>query len=386
MAAERHFPAMGTDATVIVVATPPARAEALAERAAARIAQLEARWSRFIDRSEVSRINRSLGAPVEVSADTALLVRRIVDAWELTGGLVDCTRLGDVIAAGYDRSFDQLAPVATLAGPVVTAAPAARPARSAGTARSDGPARSAGTARSDGPAPAARARLTAGSGRRPLVALADPLDIVVDGSTVVVPVGLALDPGGIGKGLAADIVTAGLLAAGADGACVNLGGDLRVRGTAPVGTALASAAEGDPAGWTISVDHPHRVEPLVLLGLGDGAVASSTTLRRRWMHDGEVRHHLIDPRTGAPSASGVTFASAVAAEGWQAEALAKAVLLSGRRAPFAPLEGTGAEALAADADGRVAATPGLARFTSPQTAALPAAFPRSAPSPLEARS
>lgn len=333
MAAERHVPAMGTDATVIVVAATAARAEALAEQAVARIAQLEARWSRFIDRSEISRLNRSLGAPVEVSADTALLVRRMADAWELTAGLVDCTRLGDVIAAGYDRPFHQL------------------PGSAAGAS----------------PAPGRRRPLAA----RPL---ADPLDIVVDGSTVFLPLGLALDPGGIGKGLAADLVTGELLAAGALRACVNLGGDLRVRGTAPADPDDLPGGGSAGAGWTISVDHPHRAEPLVLLGLGDGAVASSTTLRRRWLQDGEARHHLIDPRTGTPSDSGVAFATAVAAEGWQAEALAKAVLLSGHRAPFAPLGGTGAEALAVDDGGRIAASPGLARFTGPTATPLPATF------------
>lgn len=337
---------MGTDATVVVV---PARrsaagaAEVLAERALTRITQLEARWSRFIAESEVSRLNRALGAPVEVSADTALLVRRIVEAWDLTGGLVDCTRLGDLIAAGYDRTFEQLA---------------AAPAPDA----------------SGRPAPASPGRLAA---RR----LADPGDIVVTGSTVILPLGLALDPGGIGKGLAADIVTAELMAAGAAGVCVNLGGDLRVRGAAP--DADGADADAD-AGWTVSVDHPQRTEPLVLLGLADGAVASSTTLRRRWEHRSEVRHHLIDPRTGTPSRSGVAFATAVAAEGWQAEAMAKAVLLSGRSHPFTPLAGTGVEALAVDDGGQLAASPGLARFTGSPGAALPAAL---APAtPLEIRS
>ena len=122
----------------------------------------------------------------------------------------------------------------------------------------------------------------------------------------------------------------------------------------------------------------------MLLGLGDGAVASSTTLRRRWQHQGETRHHLIDPRTGAPSSSGVAFATAVAAEGWQAEALAKAVLLSGTAAPFAPLAATGAEALAVDDDGHLAASPGLARFTDPLQVSLPATLAPAAP--LEARS
>jgi len=41
---------------------------------------------------------------------------------------------------------------------------------------------------------------------------------------------------------------------------------------------------------------------------GDRAVATSTTARRRWTRHGALQHHLIDPRTGRPSASGVLSA------------------------------------------------------------------------------
>lgn len=301
---------MGTDVTVIVVGADTPNADhgaeaALAERALARIGQLEARWSRFRPDSEVSRLNGAVGATVEVSTDTALLLARAVEAWELSAGLVDCTQLTEVMAAGYDRSFDQL------------------------------------------PADRNRATLL----RRHYGG--DPGDIVLDGTTVRLSLGLGFDPGGIGKGLAADIVSAEIMVAGAAGVCVNLGGDLRVRGTGPTSD-----------GWTISIDHPRQARPLVLLGLGDGAVASSTTLRRQWLVDGEPRHHLIDPRTGQPSRSDVVFATAVADEGWRAETMAKAVLLRGGSHPFDLLGGTGVEALAVDADGAMSCSPGFTRFTA----------------------
>ena len=57
--------------------------------------------------------------------------------------------------------------------------------------------------------------------------------IIVDrtASSVTLPRDVEIDPGGLGKGLAADLVTAELLAAGARGVLVNLGGDLRVAAT-----------------------------------------------------------------------------------------------------------------------------------------------------------
>ena len=108
--------------------------------------------------------------------------------------------------------------------------------------------------------------------------------------TVTLPAGVGFDPGGIGKGLAADIVTEELLAAGAAGALVSVGGDVRVRGESPSGPT-----------WSLAIDDASRdgVE-LLRLGLGDGAIATSSRLQRRWTTRAGEAHHLIDPRTGRP--------------------------------------------------------------------------------------
>lgn len=312
MAAERRFRAMGSDAHVVVVGGH----SHLADAAVRRVDDLERRWSRFLSDSEVCTINRAAGTFVEVSADTAGLVRHAIDAWHLSGGAFDPTVLGAVIRAGYDRPFDELLP----------------------------------------DAPGARSPLGTGAG-----------DIVVDGCAVRLPAGTGFDAGGIGKGLAADLVCAELLAAGADGACVNLGGDVRVAGAGP-----------DGGGWTVAVEHPWCPEPIATLGVGDGAVATSTTLRRRWTAGGVPRHHLIDPRTSRPSETDVNLAAVVAAHAWVAEVLAKAVVLAGSEHPFDIVGGTGAEALAVDERGRLSSTPGLGDYLGGASlrAAIPAARSR----------
>jgi thiamine biosynthesis lipoprotein len=176
--------------------------------------------------------------------------------------------------------------------------------------------------------------------------------IRVEAEGVYVPAGSGFDPGGIGKGLAADLVVAEVMAAGADGACVNLGGDVRVAGSSPEG-----------GGWTIAVQHEWTTDPIAVVGVSEGAVATSTTLRRRWQTDtGERCHHLIDPATGLPSDSDLNLVTAVAARAWAAEILAKAVLLRGSAHPFDVIGGTGVEALAVDAGGRVQATPGFGSY------------------------
>ena len=293
MAVERRFRAMGSDAHVIVVGGP----RSLALEAQHRIDDLERRWSRFDDQSEVSALTRFAGSPVVVSAETLELVERALAAWRLTGGLFDPTLLGPLVRAGYDRSFEALGP-------------------------------------------------TAHSGTSALETGVAGIQIIAN--TVRIPARTGFDPGGIGKGLAADIVVDEIMAEGATGVCVNLGGDVRVEGTGPSGNA-----------WTVAVEHPHHEEPLASVGLARGAVATSTTLRRAWSVDGEPRHHLIDPATGRPSTGDLTFVTVVAGHAWMAEVLAKAVLLHGTPHQFDLLAGNGAAAFAIDHSGRISATLGI---------------------------
>jgi thiamine biosynthesis lipoprotein len=297
MPAERHFRAMGTDVHVVLV---DADLRAL-DRAQQRIEDLEQRWSRFRPTSEVSALNEAAGRPVRVSAETRTLVQRALEARRATGGLFDPTVLGDLLRAGYHQTFNEVA-------------------------RSPRPGTSA---------------LTRG---------ADAIEI--DGDEVCLPLGVGFDPGGIGKGLAADIVADELRTDGATGVCINLGGDVRVSGAAPDGGA-----------WTIAVRHPHWNEPLAILGVTDGAVATSTTLRRRWTIGAHEHHHLIDPDTGRPSATVRPFATVVAGFAWAADVLAKALVLDSRTDPFTLLKRSGAEALIVDDHNRVEASFGLAAFT-----------------------
>lgn len=317
---------MGSDAHVIVVGGPPS----LVAAAEDRVRQLERRWSRFLPDSEINLVNRWAGFPVAVSEDTRTLIEHGLVGWRLSGGAFDPTLLGAVVRAGYDRSFE------LLPNP-----PGGSPGRPA-----------PGAAAGAGGAPDGHRRLGPGVE-----------GIVVARETVTLPAGVGFDPGGIGKGLAADLIAADAMAAGAEGVCINLGGDVRVAGSGP-----------DGGSWTVAVEHPWSPRPLMLIGLAGGAVATSTTLRRQWQVDGRRRHHLIDPQTGEPSASDVNLATVVAGDAWVAEILAKAVLLAGSAHPFDILGGTGTHGLAVDDAGVIHTTPGLAGFLgdAPVPSRLPA--------------
>lgn len=303
MAAERHehrFRAMGSDCQVVVLGGPAG----LALHGVARVRELEERWSRFLPTSEISALNRRHGRAVRISDDTAVLLRRGIEAWSLTGGLFDPTILGDVVRAGYDRDLE-----------AVIAAPS----------------------------PGASGL---GLGCPGIV-----LEHDVAGWSAALPPDAGFDPGGIGKGLAADLVADDLLDAGAAGVCVNLGGDVRVSGDGPSGD-----------GWTIDIDHPHIADPVARVGLRSGGVATSTTLLRRWTIDGEALTHVIDPNTGRPTRTDVALVSIVAGRAWLAEVLATACMLRGWQRCFDLLDGT-CQALAVHDDATVTTTDGFAAFT-----------------------
>ncbi|TMD70901.1 MAG: FAD:protein FMN transferase [Chloroflexi bacterium] len=135
----------------------------------------------------------------------------------------------------------------------------------------------------------------------PLPPLPDVLE-VRDGEARVAR-GSGIDLGGVAKGWMADRLAQEL----GPNAVANLGGDLRAVGLGP---------RGD--GWPVGVAGQ-------TLMLRDQGAATSSVRRRSW---GDV-HHLIDPRSGLPSLSGLEEVSVVAASGFDAEVVAKTALLLG---------------------------------------------------------
>jgi thiamine biosynthesis lipoprotein len=274
MAAEIRFPVMGTHAHVVINAHPSVES-LLTEFAERELNLMERRWSRFLPDSELSRLNAAAGKPVIVSADTFSVITSAVDAWQHTGGRFDPTIHDALCATGYDRTFADVADDGA-----------------------DGP-------RAEGAEPA------------PAPGCAD-IELDPDLRAIRLPPGVRLDLGGIAKGAAADLVVSRLFDAGADGACVNVGGDIRVEGTAPTA-----------AGWIIGLEFGGELHRRV--ALGGGAVCTSTRTKRRWTSAGEERHHIIDPRRGRPTA-GLRWVSVIAARATQAEVLTKAVFVAGRDA------------------------------------------------------
>lgn len=259
---------MGTTCTVAVYGLHGEQAKDCARYGQDRLALLEKRWSRFIPHSEISQLNATAGqGPRTVSADTAMLVSAMLEAWEWTESWCDSSVLPAVVAAGYDA--DLLVVQSRSPSHPHTLAPTVVPGLS---------------------------------------------DVQVNKAdrTVTVPSDVQLDPGGIGKGLAGDIVADEIMSFGAQGVLVDVGGDV-----------VLSGSPGEERPWMIRLPSSHGDTDMSLESGRRVAVATSSVRARRWAGG----HHLIDPQTGMPSATQVYAGSAVAPSGWQAEAAAKVAVL-----------------------------------------------------------
>jgi thiamine biosynthesis lipoprotein len=268
---ERPFRAMGTScALAVTVRSVHARGPEQALAAGrAEVGACERALSRFDPASDLSRLNAAAGSWVEVDARLLDALAAALLAREDTDGRFDPTILPALVAAGYDRTFDELEE---------------RPARPA-------------------------------SGWRP----AATVDLDPEHGRARVERGAAVDLGGIGKGFSAGRALFAMHWAwpGLAGGLVDLGGDVALAGRPP---------GGGP--WRVAVADARRPgETLTTLAIDQGGVATSGRDRRRFGPNGSL-HHLIDPSTGTPALAGPLAVTVMAPDPAEAEAHATALALS----------------------------------------------------------
>jgi thiamine biosynthesis lipoprotein len=170
--------------------------------------------------------------------------------------------------------------------------------------------------------------------------------------------GAMIDLGGIAKGYAVDAAVRSLVANGVDSAIVNAGGDMYCLGDKTPGQ-----------GWRVGVRNP--VVENVLLGyvrIADKAIATSGDYENYFIVDGVRYSHILDPRTGRPSASSPHSVTVLADTCTDADALATAVFVLGPKNGHELLEKIpGAEGLTVTGDGnnlKITCTSGWQKATS----------------------
>jgi thiamine biosynthesis lipoprotein len=239
----------------------------------AEIERLEGLFSRFITESEISRINRVAGIDeVQIGFETFEVLSRAVEFSQISPGLLDVTigPLVDLWKIGRNTfSVPDQSAMETACG------------------------------------------------------LVNYKDISMNLGRQLAGLrkaGQSIDLGGIGKGYAADKVIEVLRTFGNTSAYSNLGGNVVTLGKKPNGES-----------WKVGIQHPRAPGRLIgVVSVCDQSVVTSGDYQRYIIgRDGRRYHHLIDPRTGWPAASGLISVTIVADESVTADALSTMVFIAG---------------------------------------------------------
>ena len=248
--------------------------------------ELETKWSRYIPTSELMQINNNPESMIQVSDATLRLVNEMKNGFEVTQGIFSGNILGELIDLGFANS--RINPE----------------------------------------------NVTNWQARAKSVADLSDVEIDLQNKSVSVPSGVALDSGGIGKGLAADLMSDYAMQLGAMGIAVFAGGDVAVKGMAP-----------DAAGWKVNISDPGDVDKFIdTISLSRGGLSTSSPMGWRI----KDAHHIIDPRTHKSSDSDVLQATIIAQNASQAEVLAKMCVILGSHEGISRIDSLGVAALVID--------------------------------------
>ncbi|MEH7413985.1 FAD:protein FMN transferase [Neobacillus drentensis] len=230
-------------------------------------ASVEDTCSRFKENSELSQINQQLEKEVDVSDPLFSILKDALQFYEETNGVFNPGILSAIENSGYTRSIEFIK------------------GRELGV-----------------PSPTA-----------PVFTKLKPYQLDEEKQTVLL--NTRIDLGGIAKGWVVDRAAEILFEYGFG--FVNVGGDIRIFGSLPRPLNIGIEDPFDPSKMLSSIQ------------VTEGAVATSTSMKRRWTVNGRSKHHLIDPTTGEPSASTIISSTVTAPTAVEADVLAKVILLLG---------------------------------------------------------
>ena len=285
---------MGSPCEFRLYAPTASQAESATAAARAEVERLECKYSRFLEESLASRINRSAGDSEGLAVDdeTAALLDYADVAHRESNGLFDPT--SGILRRAWNFRSGQL--------PDQSAIDALLPLIGWQQLR----------------------------WQRPRLALPHA--------------GMELDWGGFVKEYAADRVAELCRRQGLAHGLVDLGGDLAVVGPHPDGSA-----------WRIGIRNPRRPDrPIATLSLVGGGIATSGDYERFMIVDGRRYAHILDPRTGWPI-EGLASVSVAGAHCLVAGTATTVALLRGEEGP-GWLAGLGLPHMIVDAAGQISGT------------------------------
>jgi FAD:protein FMN transferase len=263
-------PVMGTVANVTVAASDREKALEAAEAAFAEIDRIEKLMSPYLEASDVSRINRgAAGAPVTVGDETFRILQYSAALSEETGGAFDVTFMP--LGRLWDYKKEPFSP----------------------------------------PGAALVART------KELVNYRNLILEPGNRSVRLLRRGMGVGLGAVAKGYAVGRAVAVIRDLGIQDCIVEIGGDLQVSGT----------RLGRP--WITGLRHPRNGGILLSIEMPPGAsIVTSGDYERTAVYKGKRYHHIIDPRTGAPTET-FQSVSVITADPMKADAVATALFVLG---------------------------------------------------------
>lgn len=227
-------------------------------------------FSNTIETSEISQINNAKGETVQVSAETAALIKKGLYYGEMSNGALDIT-MGSVTSLWNFKAEKAAVPSKT----------------------------------------------------KLLEALehVDYKKVSVDGTTVQLKdPETSLDVGAIAKGYIADRLKDYLKKQSVRHALINLGGNVLAIGTKPDGTP-----------FNIGIQKPFTDSgiPLTSVKIDDKSLVTSGTYQRYFKKGDTIYHHILDPKTGKPCDNGLSSVTILTDSSLAADALSTTCFILG---------------------------------------------------------
>jgi thiamine biosynthesis lipoprotein len=169
---------------------------------------------------------------------------------------------------------------------------------------------------------------------------------------VSIPGDSSIDLGAVGKGIACDKVKEYFdTQKDVNGAVVSVGGSILVYGTKP-----------DKTKWKVGITDPRGEQGAVFAALSldkECFVSTSGDYEKYFIQDEKRYHHILDPKTGYPSESGLISVTIVCDSGIMSDCLSTACFVLGYEKSLPLLEKYNAQAVFVDANKNVIVTDGL---------------------------
>ncbi|WP_421083082.1 FAD:protein FMN transferase [Rothia nasimurium] len=142
--------------------------------------------------------------------------------------------------------------------------------------------------------------------------------VQLSGNRLTLAPGVQLNLIGLGKAWAVDHGAAAAAHTSGAPTLLNIGGDIATAGPTRPWAVTVQDLETDPAS-TIEL-------------INGGAIATSSTQKRRWATDGHTWHHIINPATGLSTTPELKTASIIASSAAEANTYSTAAIVWGREA------------------------------------------------------